>query len=911
MASQEVIGGGRDAEGIQADGKSRQIRQLYTAPLGKLTAWVAAALRKLNIGGKLTVGFGILVALMLLVVGLNYLGSIAAVRNINRTTDLSAPSAVASARAQANLLRMLGEVRGYLALGDESYRDDYRLANEAFLGDMRELEGLLRAKGESPAGRSNAELGMQEIGQLLAEWKPLSEQLFELRNDQLRREPALKILVSDANPLIATVVASAKAMMLAQQNRDPTAANTALLADLASFQSSFYAMVAGLRGYVTTGRESFKYEYQANLNINEGAWSNIAKEGTTLAANQTVLIDRMAKSRTAFLELPARMFEAVEGEHAREDLYLFRTKAVPIAERMLALLDAVATQEQQRLQVDLAGGRDQLERAQQIILTVGAAAVLSGLLLGLIFRDSIAGPIQRLTGVADRVRRGDLAARAKVESGDEIGKLAASFNSMTVQLASNIGDLENRRREQENLARRFRRQSEYLGALHDTSLGLIARLDLAELLSDLTSRAAQLLGTEHGYVYLVDEAGESLERKVGVGVYATHIGQRLVINEGVAGTVWNTGEPLVITDYQNWPGRAAAAAQMDITIRAIMGVPLKSGDTVVGVLGIAYDDASALDFGEEEVELLKRFGQLASIALENAQLHTATAAARREAEEASNRVGEQNRMLESLSSKLSKYLSPQVYSSIFSGKRNVEISSSRKKLTVFFSDIADFTATTDKLESEELTELLNQYLTEMAKIALEHGATIDKYVGDAILAFFGDPETKGTREDALACVSMAIAMQRRMKELQREWVDAGYKLPFHLRIGINTGYCTVGNFGSEDRMDYTIIGGEVNLASRLQAHADLGGILLAHETWALVKDDVESEELTPLTIKGFSEPVRSYRVLGIRGDQPTPAPVLRHIQEGLRVEIDVPFLKGASRAEAIKVLEEFITQLRN
>ncbi|RWO51342.1 CHASE3 domain-containing protein [Mesorhizobium sp.] len=220
MASQEVIGGGRDAEGIQADGKSGQIRQLYTAPLGKLTAWVAAALRKLNIGGKLTVGFGILVALMLLVVGLNYLGSIAAVRNINRTTDLSAPSAVASARAQANLLRMLGEVRGYLALGDESYRDDYRLANEAFLGDMRELEGLLRAKGESPAGRSNAELGMQEIGQLLAEWKPLSEQLFELRNDQLRREPALKILVSDANPLIATVVASAKAMMLAQQNRD-------------------------------------------------------------------------------------------------------------------------------------------------------------------------------------------------------------------------------------------------------------------------------------------------------------------------------------------------------------------------------------------------------------------------------------------------------------------------------------------------------------------------------------------------------------------------------------------------------------------------------------------------------------------------------------------------------------------
>ena len=98
---------------------------------------------------------------------------------------------------------------------------------------------------------------------------------------------------------------------------------------------------------------------------------------------------------------------------------------------------------------------------------------------------------------------------------------------MTVQLGANLGDLENRRKEQENLARRFRRQNDYLGALHDTSLGLIARLDLAELLSDLTARAAQLLGTEHGYVYLVDESGEALERMVGVGVYTTHIGQKL------------------------------------------------------------------------------------------------------------------------------------------------------------------------------------------------------------------------------------------------------------------------------------------------------------------------------------------------------------------------------------------------
>lgn len=126
-------------------------------------------------------------------------------------------------------------------------------------------------------------------------------------------------------------------------------------------------------------------------------------------------------------------------------------------------------------------------------------------------------------------------------------------------------------------------------------------------------------------------------------------------------------------------------------------------------------------------------------------------------------------MLEALSSKLSKYLSPQLYRSIFIGEQNVEIASKRKKLTIFFSDIAAFTETTDNLELEELTEVLNHYLTEMSAIALEYGATIDKYIGDAILLFFGDPETRGVQEDAKACVMMAIAMQRRMRQLEQEW----------------------------------------------------------------------------------------------------------------------------------------------
>ncbi len=282
--------------------------------------------------------------------------------------------------------------------------------------------------------------------------------------------------------------------------------------------------------------------------------------------------------------------------------------------------------------------------------------------------------------------------------------------------------------------------------------------------------------------------------------------------------------------------------------------------------------------------------------------------AKHKADLANELVSEQKRALEILSTKLSKYLSPQVYSSIFTGRRNVEIASNRKKLTVFFSDIADFTATTDDLESEELTGLLNHYLTEMSKIALEHGATIDKYIGDAVLAFFGDPETRGIKEDALACVNMAIAMQRRMRELQFEWRDAGLEKPFQLRIGISTGYCTVGNFGSEDRMDYTIIGNEVNLASRLQSHAELGGILISHETYSLVKDLVLAEEQGPIQAKGFAKPVRNYKVLDQLDKLIDQRRVIREEQDGLRVFLD---LQKLDKASAVQALQSILLRLGN
>jgi class 3 adenylate cyclase/PAS domain-containing protein len=282
--------------------------------------------------------------------------------------------------------------------------------------------------------------------------------------------------------------------------------------------------------------------------------------------------------------------------------------------------------------------------------------------------------------------------------------------------------------------------------------------------------------------------------------------------------------------------------------------------------------------------------------------------AKQRTEEANKLVTDKNQTLESLSSKLSKYLSPQIYDSIFSGAQTVEIASRRKKLTIFFSDIAAFTETTDNLESEELTDVLNHYLTEMSTIALEYGATIDKYIGDAILLFFGDPKTKGVKEDAMTCVMMAIAMQRRMRELEYEWRTRGLERPFRIRMGICTGFCTVGNFGSRDRMDYTIIGNEVNLAARLESAAEPGSIMVAHETNSLVEDKVLTEEQPPMTVKGFMRPIKNYKVVGTYDELVDEGRVVLRERDGLRVLVD---LTKQDKSEAIAILEEVVSQLKD
>ena len=283
----------------------------------------------------------------------------------------------------------------------------------------------------------------------------------------------------------------------------------------------------------------------------------------------------------------------------------------------------------------------------------------------------------------------------------------------------------------------------------------------------------------------------------------------------------------------------------------------------------------------------------------------------RRLEHAQQLISAEQAKTEKLANNLSKYLSPQVWQSIFSGDQQVALETRRKKLTVFFSDIHGFTELAEEMEAEALTDLLNSYLTEMSRIALQYGGTIDKFIGDSVMVFFGDPISRGAKQDAEAAVSMAIAMRKHMKVLRQQWRSQGITRPLEIRMGLSTGYCTVGNFGADVRMDYTIIGREVNLASRLEGAADAGEILISHETWSLTKDLVMCRDKGQLPVKGFSRPVQLYQVVGLRRELGAAPTFVEHELPGFSMYLDTNGIRNYDKDDIVKALEVAARKLRD
>lgn len=271
---------------------------------------------------------------------------------------------------------------------------------------------------------------------------------------------------------------------------------------------------------------------------------------------------------------------------------------------------------------------------------------------------------------------------------------------------------------------------------------------------------------------------------------------------------------------------------------------------------------------------------------------------------------ETRRQLSRFLDKLACYIPPQVYQGIMQGSLDARLGTRREKLTIFFSDIVGFTTLSENLDPEDLSFLLNTYLTEMAKIVLKYGGTLDKFIGDAVLVFFGAPESKGLENDALACIEMAQEMQAAVRRLAENAVKHGIGRPLTVRMGISTGYCNVGNFGSKERMDYTIIGRHANLAARLEGAAKPGHILISKETWSLVNPHVNCIQKEPVIAKGFSKPIDVFEVAGLHGER-SQQERLQVSHPGFNLQLDPMEVTGENRVSVINSLREALRSLGN
>ncbi len=449
----------------------------------------AQFLSNLRIGSKLTLGFGLLVVLTLIVIGLSYLGGAQATEKINQTDEVRVPTALVAARAQANLLKMQADVRGYLALGDQEYRDNYRQDAEAFTADLAELATLSPKLTPEDQGR------LTTLQDTYSSWAQYPDKLFDLRNDQLEREPAYAILATQGLRLGGTILINTGKLIEEQGRRTPTVENTAQLAEMARFQGSFSAMVSGLRGYVTTRNRMFRGEYEANRDLNQIAWDSLNAKKGVLTPNQQTTLDNIARNREDFLLLPDKMFEILEGDRWREDLYLFRTEALPLAANMLQALGELTNNQQDQLRTELNQGRVGLENANRQNLAGGAIALLLAVGMAFIFRENIAGPIRRLTNVAEQIRGGTLDAQAHVESKDEIGVLAETFNNMTRQLRQTLLQVRKEKRRADDL----------LEVVIPIGVELASEKDFNRLLENILLEAKSFCHADSGILYLREE----------------------------------------------------------------------------------------------------------------------------------------------------------------------------------------------------------------------------------------------------------------------------------------------------------------------------------------------------------------------------------------------------------------------
>lgn len=382
------------------------------------------------------------------------------------------------------------------------------------------------------------------------------------------------------------------------------------------------------------------------------------------------------------------------------------------------------------------------------------------------------------------------------------------------------------------------RQRTKLSLLLDISKELSKQQEVDKLLQKIVDITFHVMNVDRVSILMVEEgSGELVPRvsknRLGDSGGSRHVPQsiaRRAVNERLA----------ILTDNAAADERFKGKSIVMQSVRSAMCTPLISSEGKV--LGIIYVDnmTATHSFGDEDLEFLIAFSGIASVSIENSHL---TDRIRREAVVLSN---------------FQRYFAPNVAAQIANEAGSVKLGSGEKRpVVIFFSDIRGFTPMSEKMKPDEISTLLGEYFTEMVEIIFEHSGTLDKFIGDAIMAIWGAPIAH--EDDANRAISAAIEMQQVLAKLNEKWAAQG-RQPVNIGIGINFGEVFAGNIGSERRLEYTVIGDPVNTASRLCSKAGPGEIIISEPFYKALKKPPKVEALDPMQLKGKAQAVPVYRV---------------------------------------------------
>ncbi len=383
------------------------------------------------------------------------------------------------------------------------------------------------------------------------------------------------------------------------------------------------------------------------------------------------------------------------------------------------------------------------------------------------------------------------------------------------------------------------KSNDTLRTLYEVAKALLSTSDPADLLNLIMDQVFKELPAQRGFLLLLDSETGQLVPSV-VRTKEPGFEGCITISSTITDTVIRDRVSVLTEDAATDPRFQSGESIVMYGIRSALCAPLWVDEDIIGVIYIDTRN-DAYSFTEDDLDLLTAMANLAAIGILNAQL---AERARREAE---------------MRDRLARYHSPDVVEHIIrgGGGEGGLLDASEKEVTVLFSDIRGFTTLSEKLTPSEVAAFLNEYFTTMTDIVFEFGGSLDKYIGDAVMALFGAPFS--AKDDAVRAVRAALKMQSALRELSAR---GGTGSDLAIRIGINTGVVVAGNIGSPKRMDYTVIGDSVNVAQRLEALAKPGQVLIGGSTYDRVKDKFLLNEIGRQRVKGKDEEVVVYEVLG-------------------------------------------------